>query len=85
MDGNAASCCNILAAILIAEALTVADLVSPGLSGVKEDQEVEVEVQASEAVVVEGGGGTDPSSLQKSLMHSWMPTMPKYVLFYCLR
>lgn len=40
--------------------------------------EVEAEVEASEAVV-EGVGGTDPSSLQKSLMHSWMPTMPKYV------
>lgn len=40
--------------------------------------EVEAEVEASEAVV-EGAGGTDPSSLQKSLMHSWMPTMPKYV------
>lgn len=37
-----------------------------------------VEVQASEAVVG-GAGGTDPSSLQKSLMHNWMPTMPKYV------
>lgn len=46
---------------LSAEALTVADSDSPGLSGVKEDQvEVEVEVQDSEAVVG-GGEGTDPS------------------------
>lgn len=79
MDRNPLSCCNTLAniniAYAIAEALTVADLDSPGLSGVKEDQ---VEVRASEDVVG-GAGGTDPSSLQRSLMHSWMPIMPKYV------
>lgn len=46
-----------LVASLTAEALTVADSDSPGLSGVKEDQ---VEVQVSEAVVG-GGEGTDPS------------------------
>lgn len=56
-------------------ALTVAGLDSPSLTEVKGDK-VEVEVAASEAV--EGEEGTDPNLLQRSWMHSWMLTMPRY-------
>lgn len=60
---------------LTAEALTVAGLDSPSLTAVKGDK-VEVEAGASEAV--EGEEGTDPNLLQRSWMHSWMLTMPRY-------
>lgn len=57
--------------------MTVAGLDSPSLTGVKEDKvEVEAEAEASEAV--EGEEGTDPNLLQRSWMHSWMLTMPRY-------
>lgn len=59
------------------EALTVAGLDSPSLTGVKGDKvEAEAEVEASEAV--EGEEGTNPNLLQRSWMHSWMLTMPRY-------
>lgn len=61
-----------------AEALTVAGWDSPSLTGVKGDK-VEVEAEALE--VVEGEEGTDPSLLQRSWMHSWMLTMPRYTFF----
>lgn len=62
-----------------AEALTVAGWDSPSLTGVKGDKvEVEAEAEAAALEAVEGEEGTDPSLLQRSWMHSWMLTMPRY-------
>lgn len=60
---------------MTAEALTVAGWDSPSSTAVKGDK-VEAEAEASEAV--EGEEGTDPNLLQRSWMHSWMLTMPRY-------